>query len=383
MGFARSWIKTAYLREIPTLRLEVALAISLLSTATAGYAQDAPEWATLHGFGGDAYGNTDVNRYLVASPTGAYQNAQLALAAIASPSEKLQISSQISWKQTSDGLQTELDYAFAEWRFSDAVRFRVGRAKQPFGIYTEIFDVGTLRPFYSLPQGVYGPAALVAKGYDGLGLTGRANLGDRWVLRYDLYGGGVRLANTALAPGLDAGEGAAEDVEIIRDVAGARANLETPVRGLRFGLSAYSGKEEREEQVRHNVFGVHGEYLAGAWSARSEYVWHPEKDGPHLRAFYLEVARTFRLHWQAAARYDWSDTTFSSGEPLPASSLGRHEDVAFGLNYVFSPAFVLKTSYHRVNGNRFARPDDLEQVLDAGALQTRTHAVIAGAQFSF
>ena len=365
------WTKTAHLAGL------------LLLAATLGHAEDAAEWVTLHGFGGDAYGNTDHNRYLVASPTGEYQNAQLALAAIASPAERLQISSQLSWKQTPDGTETELDYAFAEWRFSDTVRLRVGRAKQPFGIYTEIFDVGTLRPFYSLPQGVYGPAALVAKGYDGLGLTGRASLGEGWELRYDLYGGGVRLANSALAPGLDEGEGAAEDVEIIRDVVGARANFETPVHGLRFGASAYSGKEEREEQVRHSVFGLHGEYLAGAWSVRSEYVWHPEKDGPHLRAFYFEAARTFRRHWQPAARYDWSDTTFSSGEALPAPSLGRHEDLAIGLNYVFNPALVLKASFHHVNGNRFARPDDLEQVLDAGGLLTHTHAVIAGAQFSF
>ncbi|MFI5184809.1 MAG: porin [Vicinamibacteria bacterium] len=360
----------------------VAAVLSALSTA-AGFAQDAPEWAAVHGFGGDAYGKTGDNRYLVGSPTGEYQNAQLALAVLASPSEKLQISSQVSWKQTSDGVETDLDYAFAEWKFSDAVRLRAGRAKQPFGIYTEIFDVGTLRPFYSLPQGVYGPAALVAKGYDGLGITGRANLSDRWALRYDLYGGGVRLASTELAPGLDEGEGATESVEIIRDAVGGRVIVETPVRGLHLGLSAYSGKEEREEQVRHNVYGVQGEYLGGGWSARSEYVWHPEKDGPHLRAFYLEVARTFHGHWQPAARFDWSDTTFSSGEPLPANSLGQHRDIGVGFNYIFAPAFVLKTSFHDVNGNRFARPDDLEAVLDAGALQTRTHLVVVGAQFSF
>ena len=342
-----------------------------------------PDFASVHGFGGDAYGHTQDNLYLAGGPSGEYQNAQLALALIAAPSPRLQISSQLSWAQTPDGTSTELDYAFAEWRFSDALRLRVGRAKQPFGIYTEIFDVGTVRPFYSLPQGVYGPAALVAEGYDGVGLTGHARLGRAWGLAYDAYFGGVRLASTPLAPGLDEGEGAGEEVEIIRDAVGGRVWLEAPVEGLRFGASIYSGKEEREEQVRHTVFGLHGEYLDGPWSLRSEYVWHPEHLGPHLRAFYVEGARRLGGHFQAALRYDWSDTTFPSGEPLPEPSLGRHEDAAVGLNYIFSPNLVLKTSYHRVNGNRYARPEDLEGALDAGTLAARTNLIVVGGQFSF
>ena len=130
--------------------------------APAVSAQEGPE-AVLHGFGGDAYGNTDASRYTVGSASGEYQSAQLALVTIADVSDRLQVSAQVFWKQLPDQSTTELDYAFAEWRFSDSLRLRAGRAKQPFGGYTEIFDVGTVRPFYALPQGVYGPAALVVR----------------------------------------------------------------------------------------------------------------------------------------------------------------------------------------------------------------------------
>jgi hypothetical protein len=359
----------------------LAILVGLLVVPTVARAQEGPE-ATLHGFGGDAYGNAGHNRYTAGAPGGEYGNAQLALVAIANPYDRLQISAQVFWKQAAEGAATELDYAFAEWRFSDSLRLRAGRAKQPFGIYTETFDVGTLRPFYSLPQGVYGPAALVAKGYDGIGLTGRATLGRGFALDYDVYGGGVRLDSTALAPSPGEAEAEAE-VEIIRDTVGGRLSLEAPVAGLSFGVSFYSGKEQRDVSVRHTVYGVHGEYLAGPWSLRSEYIFHPEVDGPHLKAFYLEAARRFGPHWQGAARYDWSDTVFSSGQELPERSLGRHKDAALGLNYWFSPGFVLKLSYHHVNGNRFARPEDLEATLDAGRLEARTNLVVFGAQFSF
>ena len=66
----------------------------------------------------------------------------------------------------------ELDYAFAEWFVSDALKIRMGRVKHPFGLYGEIFDVGTLRPFYLLPQSIYGPNGFTAKAYNGVGLTG-------------------------------------------------------------------------------------------------------------------------------------------------------------------------------------------------------------------
>jgi hypothetical protein len=62
------------------------------------------------------------------------------------------------------------DYGFAEWRFSDALRLHAGRMKHPFGIYSEIFDVGTLRPFYTLSQSVYGAQVDYAK--DRLSLRG-------------------------------------------------------------------------------------------------------------------------------------------------------------------------------------------------------------------
>ena len=47
----------------------------------------------------------------------------------------------------------------------------------PFGNYTEIYDVGTLRPFYHLPQATYGPTGQIAESYDGIGANRVANNG--------------------------------------------------------------------------------------------------------------------------------------------------------------------------------------------------------------
>ena len=74
-----------------------------------------------------------------------------------------------------------------------------------------------------------------------------------------------------------------------------------------------------------------------------------------------------------------------NGESPAAPSLLGHSETVFGLNYWFDHNFVLKGSFHLVDGNLFAGPDDEEfgQVLLAGTLDDRTNLFLIGAQFSF
>ncbi len=74
--------------------------------------------------------------------------------------------------------------------FSQKLKLRAGKVKQPFGISAEVFDVGTRRPFFELPQAVYGPIGLVGESYKGIGFTGSFDVQGGWGLAYDLYGGG-------------------------------------------------------------------------------------------------------------------------------------------------------------------------------------------------
>jgi hypothetical protein len=74
-------------------------------------------------------------------------------------------------------------------------------------------------------------------------------------------------------------------------------------------------------------------------------------------------------------------------------SLLYHNERAAGLNYWFSPSFVMKLSYHHIEGNRFSQPDrddlvaKLTTAYTAGSttipFPTTTDAMLLGAQFSF
>ncbi len=371
-------MRTVVLRTLGPLPWLLA---AVLAPALA-HAQETVPRVDVHGFGSWAYGRTDENVYLAGQPGGNYANSSFALAVASQPSDRLRVRGQFELHQEA-ATEIELDYVFAEWRFSDAARLRVGKVKQPFGISSEVADVGTLRPFLDLPQAVYGPVGLTGESYEGVGVTGSRPLG-RWAVSYDAYGGGL-LVEEAMGPeDLLRGEpvGGAT-AEIAKNVLGGRLVVHTPVDGLSFGVSANRG-DAADSRVRW-VVGGQAEYLSGPWSIRSEYAHKEVRDDHVGDAFYLEAARRFGPHWQAAAQYDRLAATLPGVETPVAPSLLDHEEVAVGLNYWFNAALVLKLSYHRVDGNRLAAPEanELAAVVASGRLQKRTNLFQFGAQFSF
>jgi len=200
-----------------------------------------------------------------------------------------------------------------------------------------------------------------------------------------LYGGGQELEEYKVPEDAILGIEFTKRTELerIRNMVGGRVMAETPVLGLRFGASAYTGHEVGSGQ--RTGAGVQVEYLAGPWSVRSEYTHETVKDDLQANAFYAEVAYHIDPHWQVAGQYGRL-TSDLLAVPEPATpSLLRHEEIALGLNHWWTPNFVFKLSFHHVDGNRFAGPDppELAQAAASGTLKKKTNLVLFGAQFSF
>jgi len=363
----------------------MALASSLLVASAP--AEDLGGNVQVHGFGSWAFGDTNFNRYLAGEPDREYRHTTLGLSVDANPTERLRVVGQAFWSDTDAGTEAEFDYAFAEWKVSDSFRLRAGQVKLPFGIYSEVARVGTLRPFLDLPQAVYGPVGITGENYRGLGVTGRHSLGRKWAVEYDVYGGGMILKEFAPPEQFLLGEEIhpeeATEFEETTDLIGGRLVFETPVEGLRFGSSAYTGHETGSS--RRTVYGFHAEYLAGPLSLRSEYAHETVKNDLKVDGVYAEAAYRIGSHWQLAGQYGNLTTAVHEAPDPTVPSLLDHEEVVVGLNYWFNPSFVLKVDYHRVEGNRFAAPDveDFVEVVESGGLKSKTNLWQFGAQFSF
>jgi hypothetical protein len=348
----------------------------LLAAAPTAALETADGKLTVSAFGSIGYGRTDGNVYGPGTEDGKYENTDLAIAFIGRPADRLLIAAQVFFSADE---AASIDWAFAEWKLHDAARLRLGKAKHPFGLYGESRDVGTLRPFFMLPTSVYGPTHLVAEGYTGVGLTGFHRLVKGWSLAYDVYGGQLQAAAYEPFEQLF-GEGAPGEIEETetRELLGGRLVLETPVEGLSFMLSTYTGVEHHDGQGRrHLALAASAEYLTAAISARAEYALIDEANEADTHSGYVELAYKLPVGIQLAARAEGS---WSSVDEFDGSSpLTRHREAAVGVNYWFTPDLVVKASYHLVDGNRFAyAPDQTPATLD-----TSTQLVVVGAQFSF
>ena len=148
-----------------------------LETGTA-HAQ-TPDRYSLQGFGGWAF--TDLSRdgrwAEAATKDGEFGNYNFALNFAAQPWNKLSLRTQGFGGHNLRGQRLSLDYGFAEYAHSPALKLRAGKVLTPFGLYSEIYDVGTLRPFYYLPQFYQGRLGLIPKAYLGGGVTGVRSLG--------------------------------------------------------------------------------------------------------------------------------------------------------------------------------------------------------------
>ncbi len=354
----------------------------------------------IHGFGSWAFGDTDGNRYLIGEEDGRYDNVQFSLNIAATPHERVSIVTQVDFEQRRDDLETELDFAFVELSLLEHLKLRLGRVKHPYGLYAEVFDVGTIRPFHLLPQSIYGPNGITAQSYDGAGLRGRRN-GARWGLEWDVYAGAFQ--GEIRVPGPISGNPedvfaseAVSDIEV-DDVIGGRLNISTPIDGLMFGISGYSGEQTitnfaQSREQAYDVLGGHVEYLDTKWSIRAEFAHFELENGNGFKAdaIYAEVGYFVTEKWELAARYDDFEGSLPPDRlgqlPPFASQFFVNTDVGVGINYWYSTNLVLRLNAHFVEGNRFAFPldsADIMQVFQTGMLEEDTTLVLFGTQFSF
>jgi hypothetical protein len=269
-------------------------------------------------------------------------------------------------------------------------RSRGGRFPHPFGLYSEILRVGTLRPLYSLPTSVYKDSGFTATAVTGFTFLGDIDLGSNWLMHYDLYGGQGRVIE-----GMASLEG--EPPEDIDELFGARLQFETPVDGLMFGVAGYWGRHDGIEveafdmvfplgvdPVDHGVAGVQLQYLNGPWEARTEYYHQWEDVNHNTEVFYVEGAYRINKWIQLATRFDYLDTDLQLFIPPALGTLApeilNHYEVTVGANFWVGRNFVFKVNYSHVWDNRFARPEGSEVT---GEFIDETDLVTLGVQFSF
>ncbi len=93
--------------------------VIMLFWLTTSSAQPIENFA-IHGFRGWPYGKTDnENRYLSGNNDSNYEYLNFSFNIAAKPYKQISLHIQSGFNESSEGSEVGLDYAFAEWSFSD------------------------------------------------------------------------------------------------------------------------------------------------------------------------------------------------------------------------------------------------------------------------
>jgi hypothetical protein len=352
---------------------------------------------SVHGFGSWSYRDTDGNNYLGGDEDGAIENFTVALVVNYTPIDALSVRVQGYAEEKGDEFDADgdLDFAFIEYKATDALKFRAGLIKQPVGLYNELSRAGITRSSMDLPSSIYGDNGFIDEGYLGAGITGLAAFENDWELTYDVYGGRIEsefstgfLIPTVMGlgfvpPGMADEARTTMDVEI-EELFGARANAVAPS-GLEFGASFYTGKLQPfmpgVVETRENVFGLHARFERGPSTASVEYMRLKADDLFTMNSGYVEYSH--RLGGGLQGYIGWEIATQEDVPPgSPAVSVYEHEAFKLGLAYWVNPNMVVKLGYERAWGNWNALPETFSEVL-ANGLNEDTRLFSIGLDVAF
>jgi len=352
-----------------------------------------------HGFGSQGFIASSEYNYLGHSSDGSFEFNEVGLNASISPFKRTRISAQAFTFDVGNVGNHELllDYASIEYTVNDHIGFRGGRVRRPGGLYNHIQDVDLARTAILLPQGMYDARWRdFSTSIDGGLVFGSLPLGSGGSLSYELYagfmnlsreGGVARTLQNSLPPSpIGAFRGIDKSL-----IAGGQLWWNTPLDGLRFGVSAGQVFDFTWHIAVNPPFGPGGlktevdipygqvslEYQKNGWTFQSEYYTYRTsgqnmlENGTFLSnlanqpdTWYLGVSKRLTPWLELGTYYSeyFSDIDNRSGANTAVPSDAYQKDVAFSTRFDITDWWIFKLEGHYVRGTALLQNASLNPV---------------------
>ncbi len=119
----------------------------------------ASDWKDIriHGFVSQGWLDSDRNNYLSETQDGTFEFNEIGINFSSVLSERLRLGMQVFSRDIGNYYNNDivLDWAVADYRFSNIWGIKAGKVKMPFGLYNQIRDADMLRTPILMPSGIY------------------------------------------------------------------------------------------------------------------------------------------------------------------------------------------------------------------------------------
>lgn len=341
----------------------------MLSGANAHADGDVPDDTAIqiHGFVSQGGLLTTDNNYLARTEHGSLEFTEVGLNFTKPIDDRLSVGAQLFARDLGpDGNYTaKFDWLEIDYRWKDWLGLRAGRVKVPFGFYNDTADIDAAQPVVLLPQGIYPETDrnfLLAQ--TGLELYGYRPLGAAGALDYRVYTGSLYLT----VPNNPTATFANVSVPWL---VGGRVMWETPIDGLRAGVSALAGEIDADymltampqlsgltlELTQENYLGSL-EYASDGFLFQAEYLWSHAHEttyatGMPTANLWIRAEGMYGLasyHWRP-----WLQTTLYYSLLYPnlrdTSGPDHHQhDAAASVRFDINAHWILKLEAHYLRG---------------------------------
>lgn len=329
-----------------------------------------PGSVELHGFVSPGFIATTSNNYLAKSKKGSFEFTEVGLNITTPLTDKLRTGLQLFARDLGPigNYAPRVDWFYLDYRHEDWLGIRAGRVQIPFGLYNDTADIDAARVPILLPQSIY---SLTGRDFTlaqtGIELYGRVGLGKGGAFEYRHYLGTIYIdptTQTTIQTQVNS-----LDVPI---VAGQRLLWETPLEGLRGGVSLEAVKLDgdfvyQSSSITENVHATSAlasiEYRAHEALIAAEYgrslvsyrlggdlsklpAGTPQQGQATSEHGYVMAAYRFGPHFQPGLYYSlmFPNVDNRSG---PA---GSQHDVAATLRFDVNSYWLFKVEGHYMDG---------------------------------
>lgn len=350
-----------------------------------------PAWAIdaksiqVHGFASQAYTLTNKNNFFGESTgNGSFEATEFGVNASWRMFPQLQLSGQLLWRKVGNigDDKIQLDYGLVDYRFFSNEQHhhgvRLGRIKNPLGLYNDTRDVAFTRPGVILPQSIYFERTRdLALSSDGGEMYGELRFAAN-TLGWELMVAQPRTNDVDTEIALlgadrlgDLGGDTSVIGRLIYDHSGGRVRLAISSARLNLEYQPGLGDPSGAGAIRFTPTILSAQFNSERWTITSEYARRNFLFGDKIayvppilktitgESYYLQSEYRLTEKWELMARYDVAyqnvdDETGQKFAALAAGAIPAHsqfsKDWTVGVRWNPSPVWMVRAEQHWING---------------------------------
>jgi len=359
----------------------------------------------MHGFISQGYMVSNRNNYLANTHKGTFEFNDAAINLSRQFHPSFHIGCQLYSRDIGNvgNNRIEIDWAFADYRMTDSIGFRLGKIKIPHGLYNETRDIDMLRTFIFLPPVYYDISRSTINAMNGIDIYGNFQVENIGGFEYQILNGAKRIERDSGwsrymerrgmdIMNFDTGYTGCVKLTWYPNIEGLRLGGT----GIFFDINAEAEINQFPLPLPYHISGADLQYQLHDFQVIVNYIEYTFQEiilaaeymkfrgdliiktlAPELQrivfdipiktdAFYMSMTYRLTDFLEMGGYYAvfWPDSSDKNGKTFLQDYLAWHKETALCFRFDINHSLTFKTEMHLIDGGALMMPQDNPEGID-------------------